>query len=123
MRDEPITKEVARSRIANLLACEGFQEEAKKMANTDWLHIEFTNGIWADSGELYVKESYAGLIGEGTERQQTLTYVVQVNWSSTHRSVANALTALANYQKAIELAAKVEALVEKFPTVVYEEIK
>jgi hypothetical protein len=121
MTTKTISHKEARGRIASLLDGAGHVEEAKRMATGDYADVEFTSGVWADEAHVYVKEDCAGTIGGGAECRLVATYHVQLNWSATYRSPASATVAVANYCKAINLAAKIEALVEGFPTVIYEE--
>lgn len=61
------------------------------------LRFTFASAVWAGDCDVIINRRTAGIIAE-------------ISWSSTNRTVAMAVATVANYQKAIELAAYCEAV-------------
>ena len=113
-----INQTEARERIAQALTDKGvdpkdFAEEGGT------LYLEIGNkAIFGSTADVYVRED------DKFTRSDTrrFTYRAEVNWGSTGgRSVSSALNAVTNYQRAIEIAAAVDACANGFPIVEEDE--
>ena len=71
----------------------------------DHIAITFTQGVWGDVAKVRCERRYNG------------PYSVSVSWSSITRSLAQAAAAVANYRDAIEVAAILQAFVERLPSI------
>jgi len=112
----------AEAKIIAAVRSAGLEECADEMEKDDFSFghpfIELKSGTWADEVTVDIGRQRTGRSNVNDDR--TVTYTVKIGWSSTRRTLAMALTAIANYQKAVALAATIEALVEGFPTVIEE---
>ena len=128
MTAQAISRDEARARLADVIdqqvAKHALYETGLRAAarrDSDWRRIDFTQGVWADEATVTVSERCSALqVIRGEESKLRVTYHVDVSWSSTHRSVAMAGVALANYAAALDVATRLQAWAEAQPEVVYE---
>jgi len=122
MKNETISSKQAEAKIVEIIRAAGYLLEALCTEEDDFSFgfpsIEIGSGTWADEVNVDISRQRTGRSNVNDEK--TVTYSVKINWSSTRRTLAMALTALNNYKKAIALAANLEALINGFPTVVEE---
>jgi hypothetical protein len=71
-------------------------------------HIQFSAG-WGTDATVTIHYRREPAMA-GRKRYSLTTLSTEIGWSSTHRSVSQATTALAVYRRAVELAATVESM-------------
>lgn len=109
-----ITQQEARDRIAEVLERHGQTEYAAEFREHSSVHAYLeieTPNIFGSGVSVGILE------GGGRIADRQMTYRVEIGWSSTNRTVAQATATLANYQKALALAAEVEAVIQAMPPV------
>ena len=105
MSSKDITTDQAQARMVEFLVGQGY-------VNPDpgFFHAEFTQDVWGDVATVYLRESW-------NLSARTLTYEVNISWSSTNRTLASAMVALENYAKAIAFAARAQAFIDGLPCI------
>lgn len=102
-----LTVDKARQALADVFTRQGFDDPSGLIQHGD-CGFEFGGGVWGCETRIDLHE----------RGDKVRTYNVNVNWSSTRRTVSQATVAIANYQKALTLAAELQAVIEGFPKVV-----
>jgi hypothetical protein len=72
-------------------------------------------GLFADEARVSVQAMPASF---STEKDVEVAFQVKLNWSSTHRTVAQATAAVATYREAVDFAARCEAFFQELGRVV-----
>lgn len=108
---QTITKQKAIERLDAFLVKNGLEADAKD-AFSGWhgIYLKFNSGTFSDEATVDCR------LDNGKLR-------MEISWSSSRRTLAAATTALANYHKAIEVAAKLQTFFEELPVIVEETVK
>ena len=117
-----INKEEAERRIDEFLKRHDmYSEEKRQTANAmltgfGGLYFRFIDGLWATEADTDVK-AWQRIENEADKTFTTWTFSVQISWSSTHRDVSQAVSALNNYNKAVTWAAMIESFLKELPDI------
>jgi len=103
-----ITKEEALAQL-NVFLAEHYPAVGPK-ARWDGVYHVFTRGIWGDECRVDARLPYGG-----TEWQ------VNIGWSSTHRSIQQAVSTLETYRQAIEFAATIRTFIDSLSPIAKED--
>lgn len=98
-----ITRDEAMDKIQDFLN----DEKVKYNKSFGRFTIYYDNPrLWANDASVHIKEKTNG------------QYTVTISWSSSERTVPMAMSTLDTYQKAISLAARIQAFLDILPEVV-----
>lgn len=112
----------AKQATAELKAlADGMHLRAKRIDTDGWgLHIEFERA-WTVSADVYLRwdHDYEGVANPDDASQKAGRYSVrcEIGWSSTSRSVSDALAAVTLYRQAVEAAAELEAVASRMKVI------
>ncbi len=117
---KPIAATEARTKLANIMGTyassivraeeciKRFAAESGHLGGSAYLEFQ-TDGVWGGEATVMVDESTHG---------ETVSYTIKISWSSTRRTIAMAAATLQNYQRALSLAAHLQAAIDSMPSVV-----
>lgn len=78
----------------------------------DRVYLTKSDRIWGDEATVDLNLWHSEPVEVDGKTSLAVQLEVQISWSSTHRSLAQAMVAVANYQAAIQLVAALTAFAE-----------
>lgn len=108
-----ITVAEARHTLGDILEASGHPIAAGEVRGGLSTYVTITSPIWGGDASVGILERIPAA--------GSVSYKVQVSWSSMGRSVASAHAAVQTYEEAVDLAALLEATIQGFPTIVDED--
>ena len=115
MNRQTITLEAATDHFKQFLARQGASAEEPYFDLVRGYDRRLGAGLFADEATVSVQAQPASF---SLDRDVEVAFRVKLNWSSTHRTLAQATAALATYREAVDFAARCEAFFQELGRVV-----
>ena len=115
MARETMTLQAATEHFQQFLQKQGVATDDRYFDLVHGFDHRFGAGLWSDEATVSVLARPASF---SRDKDVEVGFEVKVNWSSTRRTVSQAVAALASYREAVELAAHCEAFFQELPRVV-----
>jgi hypothetical protein len=115
MTRQTITLEAATDLFKQFLARQGAPTDDPYFSLTRGYDRRLGAGLFADEATVSVQAQPASF---SLDKDVEVAFQIKLNWSSTHRTIAQATAALATYREAVDFAARCEAFLKELGRVV-----